>query len=240
MAKRLDKRQMKDRIIKSKFYQNCLRFNIFYLVLPIIIYLIMWLCYNLAIFINHNEVILEHEIDKHIPYIKYFVVLYFTYYFMPIVLFWAISFKNKNKYYFCLLVLCINNLLCYIFYCFYSVKVIRESSVNINMSLCDINSFDSIFDYLVSFIYRIDKDALNSLPSIHAGTGLLMIIMSIPDKRCKLNIWLIVFGIFSGIGCILSTVFIKQHNLVDVIVGLILMLVVYTIAFIINKYKIKS
>lgn len=228
---------MKENLRNSKLYKFFIKYNVFYLILPIIIYLIMWLCYNLAIVINKNEVILNFKIDQYIPYIKYFVIFYLTYYFMPIVLLWAISFKSKNKYYQFLSTLVINNFICYVFYCFLSVKVIRESSVDMNMSIFDIKSFDGIFDYLVSFIYRIDKEALNSLPSIHAGTGLLMVLMCISFNKTRLNKWLIFFGIISGVGCILATVFIKQHNLIDVIIGLLLTTIVYFIVILVNKLK---
>ncbi len=232
---------MKSKFIESRFYKFSVRFNLIYLLIPILVYVVMGFCYILATKINNEGIVLTFKIDSYIPFVKYFSLPYMTYYFVPIILLWAVSFKSKRLYYIFLVALCINNFSCYIFYCFYNVKVIRESSVNLNMKLSDINSFDGIFDYLVSFIYNRDLAALNSLPSIHASTGLLMILMCIPNKVCKLKLGLIIFGIVSGIGCILSTVFIKQHNLIDIAFGILWMTIIYaTIIFVSKKIKTSS
>ena len=81
----------------------------------------------------------------------------------------------------------------------------------------------------------MDKGALNCFPSIHAIMGTLMVISGVKTKGFPK--WFQITSIVFGVGCILSTVFIKQHYFIDMVVGTIIMLFFYfLVTFIDNKF----
>lgn len=216
------------RFKETKIYAFSKRMHIFYLFLAIMLYMVKLLMYNISSSINTNGHIWNMAIDNRIPFIKYFVVFYYTYYFLPIILLWLVSFKDKKKFYICLISIFITCFISNIIYSVYNVKSQRPDFINPNMKMADIQSFDMIFDYMVAKIYKIDPTGLNCFPSIHASLGIYMIILSISkDKERRINPIVSIIGIICGALCAASTVFIKQHYLVDTIAGICLSLVCY-------------
>lgn len=225
---------------ETKVYEWSIKAHIPYLFMAITLYIIKLLMYTISSKINPNGHILEMEIDKHIPFIKYFVIFYLTYYFMPIILLWIVSFKDKNKFYLCIIAIFITCFLSNIVYCIYNVKAVRPDYINPNMSILDIRKFDHIFDYLVAKVYLIDPSGLNCLPSIHSALGVYMMILSISfDKEKRINIFLTIIGVTSSLMCIVSTVFIKQHYFIDTILGVLLAIIVYIIVWFVYKKNSK-
>ncbi len=231
-----------NRFKDTKVYAFLNRMHFFYLFLAIMLYMLKLLMYSISSSINPNGHILDMAIDRKIPFIKYFVIFYYTYYFLPIILLWAVSFKDKKKYYLCLSSIFLTCFISNIIYSIYNVKSTRPAFINPNMALTDIKSFDMIFDYLVAKIYKIDPTGLNCFPSIHAALGIYMIILSISIKdEKKINFALALIGIICGALCAISTVFIKQHYLVDTIAGVVLSILCYLlVTFIYNKKGSKN
>lgn len=211
--------------------------HIFYLFLAIMLYMVKLLMYNISSSINPNGHIWNMTIDNKIPFIKYFVVFYYTYYFLPIILLWLVSFKDKKKYYICLISIFVCCFISNVIYSIYNVKSVRPGYINPNMTFKDIKSFDMIFDFMVAKIYKIDPTGLNCFPSIHAALGAYMIILSIAkDKERRINKIISLIGIICGALCAISTVFIKQHYLVDTIAGVGLAIICnILITFLYNK-----
>jgi len=54
-------------------------------------------------------------------------------------------------------------------------------------------------------------------------------------KTKKFPKWLNIVSIVFGVGCILSTVFVKQHYFIDMVLGVIFMLVFYGIVLLIDN-----
>ena len=212
--------------MKEKFIYIWKKYHLFYLLLPISIFILKYFMYLLSNYINDDWHTINMKIDKYIPLCKYFIVFYVTYYFFPELQLWRISFNNKRKYYRMLIALCISFIICTICFCIYQVKMIRPEIVG-----------NDIFDNALRLMYKIDKEALNCFPSMHAVMGTLMIIGG--TKSSKLSTWLSITSYICGIGCILSTLFIKQHYFIDVVVGISLILIVYAIVTLIDK-KIKN
>ena len=172
----------------SKLYAFLKRAHIFYLFLAIMLYMVKLLMYNISSSINPNGHIWNMTIDNKIPFIKYFVIFYYTYYFLPIVLLWLVSFKDKKKFYICLSSIFVCCFISNLIYSIYNVKSVRPDYINPNMTLKDITSFDMIFDFMVAKIYKIDPTGLNCFPSIHASLGVFMVILSISkDKERRIS-----------------------------------------------------
>lgn len=226
---------------ETKFYHFCKQKHLFYLLFAIILYLFQALFYKLSTIINSNGHVIDMEIDKHIPFIKYFFIFYFMYYFMPELILWIISFKDKRKYWRCFISMAIIIVVSNIFYMCFQIQMIREPGYPNDMKLWDIRSLSDFCDVGINFIYNIDGMALNCFPSLHASLGMLAIVSVINfDKKEKYSIWFYLIAIIFGIGCILSTVFIKQHYFIDVIAGISLTIIVTLVVWLIDKYILKQ
>lgn len=222
----------------SKLYAFLKRAHIFYLFLAIMLYMVKLLMYNISASINPNGHIWNMTIDNKIPFIKYFVIFYYTYYFLPIVLLWLVSFKDKKKFYICLSSIFVCCFISNLIYSIYNVKSVRPDYINPNMTLKDITSFDMIFDFMVAKIYKIDPTGLNCFPSIHASLGVFMVILSISkDKERRISKIISLIGIICGVLCAISTVFIKQHYLVDTIAGVGLAIICYILITLLYNKK---
>ena len=158
-------------------------------------------------------------LDNFIPFISFFVIFYVLYYpflILPLIL------NHNNKHHF-LKTLGAMVLVCFCSFIIYSVfqtEMIRPTLI-----------IESIFDRLVSIIYAFDKP-LNLFPSLHVSlTTVAFLSLQENHKKFAKYFFLIAVGI------ILSTVFIKQHYVLDVFAGLILAGISYLIFFKLNKIK---
>ena len=86
---------------------------------------------------------------------------------------------------------------------------------------------NSISEYLVNFIYKIDTPILNCFPSMHCIISFIFIYVALLDKDLKLGSK--IFIILWALSVVLSTVFIKQHVFVDVVSAFIVSIVMYVI-----------
>lgn len=146
--------------------------------------------------------------DQMIPFIKYFALPYMAWYpFVMITLLWLM--KLQPRLYATTLVTCILGLiLSYIIFMFAQTTTPRPP----------IDGQD-IFTQMVLFIYRADKP-YNSFPSIH-----VLICFVLYQACTKLDIQAPLFVVsvrVSSMLIIISTLFIKQHTIVDVAGGIIL------------------
>ena len=108
--------------------------------------------------------------------------------------------------------------ICFVFfiYFFYPTTMVRADIVS-----------NSISDYLVNFIYKIDTPILNCFPSMHCIISFIFIYVALLDKDLKLGSK--IFIILWALSVVLSTVFIKQHVFVDVVSAFIVSIVMYVI-----------
>ena len=164
------------------------------------------------------------ELDNVIPFCEFFILFYIPYYFSPPIQLYYISYKDKNKFYRLVISGAIAVIIANICFLFYQTKFIRP----------EVEGSD-IFSVLVRYIYIIDNGAVNCLPSIHAIFGTLMILGGC--NTTGTNIWYKLLTINIGLGCIVSTVLIKQHYFVDMVAGVLLMLAVYGCILFVEKKR---
>ena len=86
----------------------------------------------------------------------------------------------------------------------------------------------NIFQTLVSFIYTIDSPT-NVCPSIHVYNSIMMMISLFKSECMKNHKLLSVINIIIAVLICLSTMFIKQHAFVDVVLAIVLCIVIYNI-----------
>lgn len=213
---------MKLEKFKEKFIYYFKKYHIFYLLLVAALYFGKLLLYKTTNSINTNYHYINMKIDDLIPFCKYFMFFYFTYYWYPQLQLYLISYTDKRKFYRMLIAASITCIAANICFLIYQVKMIRP----------EITGNDP-FDLWVKWIYNRDHKALNCCPSIHAVMGTCMIIGGY--KTEKFPKWVNIISIVFGIGCIVSTVFVKQHYFIDMVLGVIFMFFFYWIVVIVEK-----
>ena len=198
------------------------KYHIKYLLIIALLYGSKYLLYRIAVLVNNDYHTINMTIDSMIPFCKYFLIFYVTYYWFPEIQLWLMSYCDKRKFYRLLISISVCCLLCFGCFCVYQVKMVRPEVEG-----------NDLFSVLMRVMYSLDKEAVNCFPSIHSLMGVAMIIGGY--KTNKFPVWLSVMSCILGVGCILSTVFIKQHYFIDMVVGALLMIVVYLVVLLIDK-----
>lgn len=209
--------------MKERFIYYYKKYHLHYLLLIAFLYALKLIMYELSNTITTNYHIINMKIDSLIPFCKYFIIFYFTYYWFTPLILYLTSYSSKRKFYKLIISTTITCVLANIIYQIYQVKMIRPEIIG-----------NDLFDLSVKFLYNnLDPTALNCFPSIHAVMGVITIIASYKNEA--LPKWLQITGIIIGIGCAISTVFVKQHYFIDMIVGTIMIIIIYSLVSLIDK-----
>lgn len=147
------------------------------------------------------------SIDRSIPLVEAFVIPYLIWY--PFILFTMLylCIKDRQNYYVTLIAYVFGLLVCYVTYVLFQTHVPRPVLVD-----------DGIFTQILKIVYHNDQP-FNAFPSIHVLSSYLMMkaIHMSPVKNWRNQ--LIVHSFSSMI--ILSTLFVKQHVILDVVAGIL-------------------
>lgn len=164
---------------------------------------------------------IEISLDKTIPFKAIFIIPYIYWYIFIFVGLIYILYKSRVEYSRIFISIVIGMCCCYIIYYLFPTQINRPFVDNSN-----------ILSKLVNFIYNLDKP-FNCFPSIHVlNTYFIM--------RYTKKIYSKKFFYYTqivGLLIILSTVFIKQHFVLDIIGSIILCELVI---FLSNKINIKT
>ena len=207
------------------------RSHLFYLIVAIGLYIVKAALYFGIAYIPAEVHQFHMAIDDLIPFCKYFYPFYFAYYFVPEILLWLLSFRDKRKYWVLVVSFVTANIICCICFMIYQVQMVRPAGYPMDISLGDVRSVSELFDFFISFQYSADATALNCFPSLHCTMGTLEVLLGIKlfGWENSLPAGLRITSVVFGVGCIASTMFIKQHYAVDAVAGIVLMISVYII-----------
>jgi membrane-associated phospholipid phosphatase len=89
---------------------------------------------------------------------------------------------------------------------------------------------DNIFTRLITYLYKTDTPT-NVLPSIHVYNSVGIMIAVIRSKCFKDKKVLKTFMMVLGISIICSTVLIKQHSMLDVLLALLMSAIMYSVCY---------
>lgn len=164
-----------------------------------------------AILNNSNRKVytLVTGFDKAMPFIAAFSVPYMIWYPFIIICLIYMCFRNRNLYYKSLSAIVISLITSYIIFFFFQTTVPRPEVVG-----------NDIFKSIVKFIYNTDNP-YNCFPSIHVITTYI-IMRNMLNHEIKNSRIINIFVLILGILIIISTEFIKQHVLFDIIFAIIL------------------
>ena len=161
---------------------------------------------------NGNINSLVTNVDESIPFLKIFILPYITWYGYIAIALIYLCMKNRKTYYKSLISLNIGIVVCYIIYAIFQTTVPRPV----------VNETD-ILSKLVNIIYKYDNP-FNCFPSMHVTTTYILM-KGINHTENNL-ITSIIFNII-GILIIISTQFVKQHVVLDLVFAMLLSEVIF-------------
>lgn len=165
----------------------------------------------------HYAVDISTSIDQSIPFLSIFIIpyiLWYAYIFCYLIYF---CFKDTKIYLKTLILIVIAELICFSIYFFFQTTVPRPTLVG-----------DNFLYNLVDWIYTKDKP-VNCFPSIHVLTTFIIMLASLHIKNKHLANTLCIH--IAGTLIIISTLFVKQHVIFDLIGSMFLVTFLYGFAF---------
>ena len=163
------------------------------------------------------------KLDDYIPFMEIFIIpylLWFIYIFITVAYFF---FTSKEDFYRCCAFLFIGMTICLTIY------TIWPNGHYLRVDL-DTLGRSNIFTRMLSLIYGIDT-ATNVCPSIHVYNSIGAMIAIRKSVWLKDIKWLQVSVFILTVLISMSTVFLKQHSILDVFGAIALSLVMYPIAY---------
>lgn len=180
--------------------------------------------YYIAGTINKNGHELNTMFDEVIKFNSVFIIPYLYWYIYIVIGFIVILIQSRENYMRTFLSFFIGMGICYCIYYFYPTKIIRPEVSNTSM-----------LNYLVNIIYCVDRP-VNCFPSLHVLTTYFIMRYTKYEKTKKKFYYTQIVGIL----IILSTVFVKQHFVVDVIGAMVIGEVIIYFMNKVNDERIKE
>ena len=180
------------------------------------------LSYYLAKMTPLEAVVVGSRIDNLIPFLPFWVIFYVLWHPLLVLVPCYIYKMSKQEFYSYIVINFIIEVVAFFIFVFFPTIMERPTFI-----------VNDIFTWLLNIVYMNDTPAMNCLPSMHCTvcfTSIYVILKSnkIP-KKCK------VLSTIIFILIVFSTMFVKQHAVMDVIAALILTLVV---SLLVCKFKL--
>ena len=183
-----------------------------FLIMPI-----LGMLYKLLNTDSREAVVLSTEIDKMIPFLPVFIVPYILWYAFILGYLFYFWYKDIPTFIKTLSVIAIGELVCFLIYFYFQTTVPRPAVEG-----------DGILVNLVRMIYSHDQP-YNAFPSIHVLTTFAVMLGNINIKNKHL--FHSAFVPIMGSLIIISTLFVKQHFILDMVSSIFLTVFIYGITF---------
>lgn len=148
-------------------------------------------------------------LDDVIPFCEYFVIFYYLWYVYMGAVGVRLIFEDGDKF---------RRYMWFIAIGFSASVIFMALFPNGQNLRPEAFAHDNIFTRLIGAIYKVDTNT-NVLPSLHV-VGAFAAYFGLCDSRLGKKVWLNISGLLLAILISLSTVFIKQHSVLDVYAGL--------------------
>lgn len=165
-------------------------------------------------FFQKNPKNMDLPIDKKIPTLPYFALIYVLWF--PLIAIFPISLFKASKNLYEIYVICwiIDIVISVIIYLAYPTTCTRPKNLeNIKGG------------WMLKILYKFSYKGLNCSPSMHCSISTLVLIFALTASTMPINLRIIYST--TALGIILSTLFTKQHVLVDLVTGALLALVIF-------------
>ncbi|WP_029504957.1 phosphoesterase [Lachnoclostridium phytofermentans] len=204
------------------------KYNHAWVLLYTFIYLI-WFFYLSQTSIDSYHLV-KSSLDDKIPFIEWFIIPYYIWFpYVPVVIAYFF-FTCKEEFYRCTGFLFIGMTICLIAYTIY------PTGINFQHDLDSLGRSNFMIN-MTRFIYSVDPGT-NVCPSIHCYNSIGLSIAIIKSKRLgKSKVIVIGSVILSTLIC-MSTVFVKQHSIIDVYFAIGLAVIMYLIIYVPNYERL--
>lgn len=167
-------------------------------------------------FFQKNPKNMDLPIDKKIPALPYFALIYVLWF--PLIAIFPISLFKEAKNLYELYVICwiIDIVISVIIYLAYPTTCTRPK---------DLENIKG--GWMLRILYKFSYKGLNCSPSMHCSISTLVFIFALAASTMPINLRIIYST--TALGIILSTLFTKQHVLIDLVTGVLLALVIFLI-----------
>lgn len=169
-----------------------------------------------------HHYIIHTTLDDKIPFCEYFIIPYLLWFvFVAVTITYMIFFHQTWKEYYQLMITLVIGMTTFLI-----VSLIFPNGQDLRPVL----SGDSIFIEAVRFIYHSDTPT-NVLPSIHVFNSLACCMAILKNQRKKYKKTTDCLTIVLTILIIMSTMFLKQHSVVDVMLAALLYTASYRVVY---------
>lgn len=156
-------------------------------------------------------------IDDMIPFVEWFIVPYLMWFIYIVVVVAFVLFTSREEYYKASAYLFVGMSICLL------ICTIWPNGQDLRVEEF---TNENIFTKLMAFVYHADTNT-NVFPSIHTYNSVCAVVILCKSHKLKNVKWIkIVAGVLSTL-IILSTMFLKQHSIVDALGGLALAAIMY-------------
>lgn len=161
-------------------------------------------------------------LDDFIPFVEIFIVPYLIWYaFVTVTVFSFMFLMPEDDFYRLAAVLMTGMIITFLIYTFFpNGQLLRP----------EVMPRDNIFCRLVEHIYRKDTPT-NVFPSIHCLNSFASLIAILHAEKLKEKKFIRILSIVITLLIILSTVFIKQHSVLDILGAAVLSAILYIIFY---------
>lgn len=166
-------------------------------------------------------------LDDRIPFVEQFIVPYILWYAFVAVGVAYFFFTNQQDFY---------RMAAFLFVGMTAFLVISAIYPNGLMLRPDLAGRDNIYIDLVKALHSVDTPT-NVFPSIHVYNTLGVWIAIAKSKTLQKYKWIQIASTILSISIILSTMFLKQHSVVDVVGAFVLGAVVYIFVYVIEPKR---
>jgi membrane-associated phospholipid phosphatase len=194
--------------------QNYLKYKHFLYLVIVFLFLILWFVHLKETIVPRH--IMNSRLDSLIPFIKEFVIAYYLWFAYMAIAFIYLGLAAKSDFYRLELFLALGMSVSYVVFMIYPNAQFPRPAVPGN----------DIFSMLVNFIYSHDGTN-NVFPSIHVCNSIGVHLALVNCEKLKDKILLRSLSFITALSICASTVFIKQHSIIDVAGGTILAFLVY-------------
>jgi membrane-associated phospholipid phosphatase len=170
------------------------------------------------------------RLDKYIPFMEIFIIPYFIWFifiFLTVAYFFLTS---KEDFYKCCAFLFIGMTICLIVYSIWP----NGHYLRVNISTL---GRSNIFTRMLDRLYEFDT-ATNVFPSIHVYNSIGAMIAIRKSERLRHIKWLQISTFILTVSICMSTVFLKQHSILDVFAGIILSIIMYAFIYLPDRKRV--
>lgn len=161
-------------------------------------------------------------LDDKIPFIEYFIIPYTLWFlFIAVTVGYFFFFGEKSEFY-RLIILLFSGMTIFLI-----ISTIYPNGLQLRPETF---TRDNIFVDMVKQLYAVDTST-NVLPSIHVYNSLGAYIAVSHCNKLKQHRWIQILTLLLTISIILSTMFLKQHSIIDVVAAFFMAGILYIIVY---------